>query len=144
MLTLSFNYFAHGFGVSRTHASHLSGSIAGVPCSNVYFSHHSVPVTSSNSLLRDSCVSQWLQTLVSLSDQRVACMLLFTAWPFSTSLWDVLGFPCTSSRSTMMSLRAFFAVLSFFPTLFLCYLHGHYILLPYLLGSAVWLLSSGL
>ena len=44
---------------------------------------------------------------------KSCCMLLFTAWPFSTSFWDVLRFSCTLSRSVMMLLRAFFAVSRF-------------------------------
>ena len=61
----------------------------------------------------ETVVSQQLHPLVSLSDQRVACMLLFTAWPFSASLWDVSSFPCTSSKWMVMLLRAFFAMSSF-------------------------------
>ena len=113
LFALSSGCFVHRFSVSRTCASHLRDSIVGILCGDVCLSCHSVSMMSSDSLLRGSCVSQQLHSLVSLSDQRGVWMLLFTAQPFSTSFWDVLSVSWVSSRSVMISLRAFFALSNF-------------------------------
>ena len=73
-------------------------------------------VSPKNTLQSGQCTpltTQQLHLVFSLNDQRMACMLLFTVQSSSTSFWDVLSFPCISCRSTMMSLRAPFAMLSF-------------------------------